>query len=99
MAGGDGDPAGSGAYTSPGTVYAVAGTAGQVGGGSLDHPAMVVSLASLGSVVLDVDGGRLDGVFLDDAGVVQDGFEIVHPAVFADGFESGTTGAWTATIP
>jgi hypothetical protein len=82
---GDGRPSGDGAYSKvglggaphSGTVHAVAGSSGQTSGGSLDHPAMFVSLNVLGSMVLDVDGGRLDAVFLDASGVVRDSFEIV----------------------
>ncbi|NIQ19604.1 MAG: hypothetical protein GTN95_05275, partial [Gammaproteobacteria bacterium] len=61
---GDGDPNGDGAYTKPGpgpmpnggAVYAVAGSAGQISGGPLNHPAIFVSLNVLGSMVLDFDG-------------------------------------------
>jgi tetratricopeptide (TPR) repeat protein len=82
--GGDGRPSGNGAYVKPGAagapnsgaVYVVAGSSGQLGGGSLDHPAMYVSLDRLGSLVLDIDGGRLDASFLDDRGTVADSFSI-----------------------
>ena len=63
-----------------GAVYAVAGSSGGLGGGTLNHPAMVVSLAVLGSLVLDVDGSRLDARFLDSAGIVEDAFSIEKPA-------------------
>lgn len=59
-----------------GTVYAVAGSSGKTGGGSLDHPAMFISLNTLGSMVFDVNGLRLDGVFLDDAGNILDYFTL-----------------------
>ena len=61
---------------SDGAVYVVAGSAGQTGEAPLDHPAMAVSLAIHGSVVVDIDGCRLDAVFVDEAGVVRDGFGI-----------------------
>ena len=74
---------GDGAYTKPagasshqGAVYVVAGTAGWTGGGSLDHPVMEVSLAALGSFVLDVQGKVLEGRFIDTQGKVVDGFTI-----------------------
>jgi tetratricopeptide (TPR) repeat protein len=75
---------GAGSYTKPdvagaahaGAVYAVAGSSGQISGGSLDHPAMHVSLNRLGSMVLDVDGGVLEAIFLDEAGAVADRFSI-----------------------
>jgi hypothetical protein len=86
--GGDGDPAGDGAYQKgrlgptphDGAVYAVAGSSGTTSGGTLDHPVMVVSLNVLGSLVLDVEGSRLAGRFLDSTGAVQDHFEIEKPA-------------------
>ena len=84
---GDGDPGGDGAYVKAagggtahaGAVYAVAGSSGQTSGGSLDHPAMFVSLNVLGSLVLEVIGPRLDAIFLDDQGGVKDRFAIVKP--------------------
>ena len=81
---GDGREDGSGAYEKPdvltphkGAVYTVAGSAGQTGGGSLNHPAMCISLDVRGSLVLDIDGSRLDAKFLSSTGVVQDDFTIV----------------------
>jgi hypothetical protein len=38
---------------------------------------MVVSLLELGSMVIDVDGARLDARFLDDHGAVRDSFTIL----------------------
>jgi hypothetical protein len=60
-----------------GTVYAVAGASGQISGGSLNHPAMYVSLNVLGSMVLDVDGNRLDAQYLDNTGARRDYFTII----------------------
>ena len=76
---------GDGAYLKPGivaaehagAVYAVAGSSGKISGGALNHPAMFLSLNSLGSLVLDVSGNRLDAVFLDQTGAVQDEFTIL----------------------
>lgn len=59
-----------------GAVYCVAGSSGQPGGGSLDHPAMYVGLAELGSLVLDVNGDRLDAKFINPQGIVRDYFTI-----------------------
>lgn len=86
--GGSGRPSGSGAYSKPtgglagheGAVYAVAGSSGQASGGTLNHPAMFISLNQLGSMVLDVDGNRLDAVFLRETGAVGDSFTIVKGA-------------------
>ena len=82
---GDGYELGDGAYEKPfvpavphdGAVYTVAGSSGRTSGGDLNHPAMVISLNSLGSVVLDIDGGRLDAKFLDESGTVRDDFTIL----------------------
>jgi carbohydrate binding protein with CBM6 domain/calcineurin-like phosphoesterase family protein/purple acid phosphatase-like protein len=86
--GGSGRADASGAYQKPtywmapheGTVYMVAGTAGKMAGGTLNHPAMYSSQAVLGSVVLDVLGNRLDATFLDSTGVRRDYFSIVKGA-------------------
>jgi photosystem II stability/assembly factor-like uncharacterized protein len=63
-----------------GAVYTVAGCASHLtpghaedlGGTEPNHPVMVLSLLQLGSVVLDVNGNRLDAIFLDDSGSVRD---------------------------
>jgi hypothetical protein len=83
--GGDGDPAGDGAYEKAslgpapheGAVHVVAGSSGQISGGALNHPAMYRSLNSLGSLLLDVDRNQLDARFLDDGGMTQDAFRII----------------------
>ena len=75
----------AGAYTKVGTgpvphagaIYAVPGASGQISGGTLNHPAMYVSLNVLGSMVLDVDGNRLDAKYLDNAGTVRDYFTLL----------------------
>lgn len=82
--GGDGDPAGDGAYEKPtlgaganeGAVYAVAGSSGQVTFAPLGHPVMRVSLLSLGSMILDFDGARLEAAFVDASGAIADRFAI-----------------------
>jgi hypothetical protein len=60
-----------------GAVYVVAGSSGQTAGGSLNHPAMFVSLNNLGSMVLDINGSRLDARFLRETGASDDTFSIV----------------------
>jgi hypothetical protein len=57
-----------------GAVYAVPGSSGQISGGSLNHPAMFISLNQLGSMVLDVDGNTLHAKFLRETGVIDDYF-------------------------
>jgi hypothetical protein len=80
---GSGRPSGTGSYrraagSDDGAVYVVAGSSGQVSLGLLYHPAMFVSLARLGSVIVDVDGRRLDATFLDNSGIAADTFTIEH---------------------
>lgn len=82
---GDGRPSGNGAYTKPltgnrshfGSVYAVTGSAGQISGGSLNHPAHFISLNNLGSTVLDVNGTTLNATFVKSDGTTPDTFSIV----------------------
>jgi hypothetical protein len=87
--GGSGRVDGTGAYNKPtlgpgtheGAVYAVAGSSGQISGGTLNHPAMFISLNNLGSMVLDVNGNTLDAKFLRENGVIADYFTIVKGTV------------------
>jgi len=83
---GDGSETGDGAYQKPdivaaeheGTVYAVAGSSGKVSRGyPLNHPVMFIELESLGSMVLDVSGNRLDATFLDQSASIRDKFTIL----------------------
>jgi hypothetical protein len=82
--GGSGRLDGTGAYHKPtagkapheGAVYTVAGSSGQASGGTLNHPAMFISLNLLGSMVLDVNDLRLDAKFIDSTGTVRDYFTI-----------------------
>lgn len=91
--GGDGRPDGDGEYVKPaaassahaGAVYAVAGSSAQVSGGPLNHPVMVSSLNLWGSMVLDVEDGRMDARFLSHTGVVLDSFSIVKSATAGTG--------------
>ncbi len=86
---GDGREGGDGAYfkdestpiANDGAVYTVAGSSGKAtGSGSLNHPAMFYSIKNLGSVVLDVDGNRLDAVFISETGQVLDSFTMINGA-------------------
>jgi tetratricopeptide (TPR) repeat protein len=82
---GDGRVSGDGAYAKPageptankGEVFAVAGSGSRLESGNLNHPAMVTSLYQFGSMVLDVDGNRLDARFLSDTGAELDNFTIL----------------------
>lgn len=64
-----------------GTVYTVCGCSGEGGvTRSFNHPAMRVSSGGFGSVVLDVNGLRLDARFLRVPGEVHDYFTIIKGA-------------------
>ena len=88
---GDGRANGDGVYVKEplgpaphlGAVYAVAGSSSQIGGGLLNHPAMITSQNVLGSMIIDVDAGRLEARFLDNFGVVRDSFAIAKGGVAA----------------
>ena len=80
---GDGRTDGTGAYAKSagsipheGAVYSVVGSSGQTSGGTLNHPAMFVSLNEAGSMVLDIDGQTLNAKFINSSGVVRDHFTI-----------------------
>lgn len=86
-----GDGAGSNAYLKPagktphaGTVYVVTGSAGAVDTKNapypFDHPAMQVSMLTLGSLVIDVNGNTLDAKFIGSTTnpvTVLDSFRII----------------------
>lgn len=80
--GGSGRADGTGAYVKDasqphsGAVYSVVGASGQTSGGSLNHPAMYLSLNELGSMVIDVNGATMDLKYLNNNGTVRDYFTI-----------------------
>jgi hypothetical protein len=106
---GDGRLDGSGAYGKPtggpapneGAVYVVAGSSGKANTATFGHPAMYIGWQELGSVVLDIDGDRLDARFINNAEVVRDYFTLIKdtsmPPV-ADFQTSVTSGAAPLTI-
>lgn len=67
----------SGNQAHQGAVYAVVGSSGKTEGGTLDHPAMFISLNQLGSMVLDITENRLEAKFLRETNLVDDTFVIV----------------------
>jgi hypothetical protein len=102
---GNGDPGGDGPYLKEaigpaphqGAVYTVVGSSSRLSGGDLDHPVMAVAVESLGSLVLDVVGRQLDGVFVDETGAIRDHFRIVKGPplpVCDDGLDNDGDG-WT----
>ena len=89
--GGDGCPADAfvnecsggadGAYGDQGTVYTVVGCSSYlVRGRKQKHPVMARGLMSLGSMVIDIEGKRLEARFLRADGEIGDRFVILHPA-------------------
>jgi hypothetical protein len=85
--GGDGRPAGDGAYLKPlndagghkGAVHAVSGSAGGQGGGLQPdgpHPVFFTSTLDHGSLVLDINGNTLSGTFIRKDGLTPDTFTI-----------------------
>ncbi|MFN2378240.1 MAG: metallophosphoesterase [Candidatus Binatia bacterium] len=68
---------GGGPVPNEGAVYVVAGSSGKISSATLNHPAMYISLLRLGSMVLDINGDRLDAVFLDETGAERDWFTLV----------------------
>ena len=83
-----GRPEDTGAYFKPetgpeanqGTVYIVAGSSGKISGRYGHHPVMFFEESALGSLVLDIDGPRLDAQFLRENGTVDDTFSIIKGA-------------------
>ena len=81
---GSGRPDGTGSYQKPtlgpsshqGAVYTVAGSSGHATGGTLNHPAMYISLNQMGSLVIDVNGNTMDVKFLRETGTIDDYFTI-----------------------
>ena len=60
-----------------GAIYVVPGSAGKISGGTLNHPAMVVSLNELGSFVIDVAGNTLKARMLAPDQVIRDAFTLI----------------------
>lgn len=85
---GDGRIEGDGAYLKPagtvpheGTVYAVVGISSSYSlGGNLDHPANLVNRRQLGTMVLDIEGERLDARVVDPLGRLIDHFTLAKGA-------------------
>lgn len=95
-----GDPNDDGPYVkfldgdnpNEGTVYVVSGNGGQSkAGASLDHPAMVVSdggASVCGSLVIDIEGSRLDLRYVKSDGTIGDHFamekRLINPTSVKD---------------
>ncbi len=81
---GNGRPDGDGIYYKTnvawrhgGAVYVVAGSSGRLDSPPLNHPAMFYAVSQLGSLVLDIQGERLDLKFLRETGAVEDYFSMI----------------------
>ena len=82
---GSGQPEDSGSYVKAtagpsagqGTVYIVAGSSGWATFRFGEHPAMFFDALETGSMVIDVEGKRLDAKFLRDTGEIRDSFSIL----------------------
>ncbi len=59
-----------------GTVYTVIGSSSKHDQGRLDHPAMAISLAEAGSVLVDIDKDLMTVRFITKDGLVADQFSI-----------------------
>ncbi len=71
-----------GHFGGDGAVYITAGSSGKISGGSLNHPVMYASMSTLGSVVVDVEGDRMEVKFVSSIGLVDDYFTITKGANF-----------------
>jgi len=79
--GGDGDPAGNGAYSTlngEGTVYITAGNSGKITGTLTRHEAVYAPIHELGSLVIDVSNQVMQVRLLDDQARIRDEFVIRH---------------------
>jgi len=81
---GDGRENGNGVYqkaSNPeGAVYVLAGSSGKVDNYNLGHPANYTEDIRLGSMVIDIEGDRMDVRMLRENGTVQDNFTITKSA-------------------
>lgn len=93
---GSGRTDGTGAYTknfptgaNEGAVYVTAGSSGTISGGTLNHPAMYLSLNQLGSMIVDVNGLVMNVKFLRENGAVADYFTLDKTPVGPDADSDG----------
>ncbi len=75
--GNDNNPYRKNTENAAGTVYVVTGSSSKVDTGPLNHPANIVNIAQLGSMIIDVNDTRLDAKFINDNAQVIDEFSIV----------------------
>ena len=91
-----------------GAVYVVCGNSGQGGYFTFPrHPAHAVNLSGFGSVVVDVDGLRMDVKFLRETGAIDDSFTIdksqpapeVNPTLRVDRIPGALDFSWPTSLP
>ena len=70
----------SGPEANQGAVYVVAGSSGWATFRWGFHPVMFIQELEVGSVVIDIDGQRLDAKFLRETGAIDDYFTIIKGA-------------------
>ncbi|MEN9798540.1 MAG: hypothetical protein RL653_2236 [Pseudomonadota bacterium] len=97
---------GTGPYRKPagitprsGTVYVVAGHGGKGPGGIGNHPVMFFSEKVNGSVLVDVDGDRLELTNLRNTGVVSDHFTLLKDLLPDGGVPPPDAGIPDAGVP
>lgn len=82
---GSGRPEDTGAYRKPsdgpganqGAIYVVAGCSGHATFQTGHHPVMYFDELEIGSLVIDINGNRLDAKFLRETGAIDDHFTIL----------------------
>jgi len=93
---------GPGSAPHQGALYAVVGCSSRpLPIGPLDHPVMVTSFVDLGSLVLDVDGPRMDGKFINASGAVRDYFTLLKqgpPALAIHRTNSQVSVSWPGNV-
>ena len=91
-----------------GAVYVVCGNSGQGGHFTFPrHPAHAVNLSGFGSVVVDVNGLRMDVKFLRDTGGIDDSFTIdksqpvpgLNPMLRVDRVPGALDFSWPTSLP
>jgi len=91
-----------------GAVYVVCGCSGEGGYFNFPrHPAHAINLSGFGSVVVDVDGLRMDVKFLRETGVIADSFSIdksqptagMKPMLRVDRVPGALDFSWPTSLP
>ena len=84
-----------------GALYIVNGSSGFVGHATgTKHPIFHTQILQMGSLILDIDGNRLDGTFLRETGAIGDFFTIIKGGLFIERIQvaNGQMTAWFKTL-